>query len=289
MVNTKKIIVPVGIFIVIVLLVAGGSFILNQEETQDFQNEASQNISADAITNTTEKEFSVKVSGTKLNLTSKPRFKVGERFKYRDVSSVQGVSTISESVVEVEKIEKLDGREHFVFSTVDDIIVKDPKTGEMVHDETAAKYPIFNYIDKENGRITKTVIKTAVGDVILDEEASSSYEGWVYSPWMLALKENLKWESYINMSVGGNKLSGPKSYRVVDIEKINGRECFKVELISKINNPNTNVQEINLRSIIWVDTKKRILVKKVKYVGNLKVSEKDLVDYIPPETHNIVK
>lgn len=273
----KNIIIPLGIFGVIVLLIAGGCFILGQEKTQNFQNEKSQSTSADVVTSAVKKEFSINVSGIDLNLTSKPQFEIGEQFEYEDISSLQGAVTISKITTNVEKIEKLNGREHFVLFTTDDTVVIDSKTGEMIRNDNTIKHMVYNYIDKESGKITKTVIMIGDKEITLDEEASSSYEGWIYSPWMLALKKDLKWESHINMSVEGTMLSGSKNYRVLDIEKVNDRECFKVELVSTVDSPNTNMREINFRSIVWVDVEKRILVKKIKYIENLKINEINLI------------
>jgi len=277
----KRLIIPIGIFGAIILLLAGGYLILTQ--TQNSQMELYKNTTGESavVVNETEKSsFAIEVFEQELNLTSLPNFIVGEQFKYRDVSLVQGTSIITLSTIRVERIEKLNGVEHFVLSTIDERFTKDdPKTGRIIYDNSSARSVIYNYINKNTGKITKTVIKNANAEVVLNEDASSSYEGWIYSPWMLKLKKGLKWESYINMSVGGHMISGPKSYHVVDIEKMNGKNCFKVELVSKVYNPATNVQEINMRSTIWVDIEKRVLVKKVKYIDNLKIDEIELIEH----------
>jgi len=277
----KRLIIPIGIFGAIILLLAGGYLILTQ--TQNSQMELYKNTTGESavVVNETEKSsFAIEVFEQELNLTSLPNFIVGEQFKYRDVSLVQGTSIITLSTIRVERIEKLNGVEHFVLSTIDERFTKDdPKTGRIIYDNSSARSVIYNYINKNTGKITKTVIKNANAEVVLNEDASSSYEGWIYSPRMLKLKKGLKWESYINMSVGGHMISGPKSYHVVDIEKMNGKNCFKVELVSKVYNPATNVQEINMRSTIWVDIEKRVLVKKVKYIDNLKIDEIELIEH----------
>ncbi|OIQ06360.1 MAG: hypothetical protein COS36_05770 [Candidatus Altarchaeum sp. CG03_land_8_20_14_0_80_32_618] len=60
-------------------------------------------------------------------------------------------------------------------------------------------------------------------------------------------------------------------YKVTDVEKINNRDSFKVEITLSKNN------KINTRWIVWVDKEKRIFVKMQRITGCITGAETNLV------------
>jgi hypothetical protein len=96
----------------------------------------------------------------------------------------------------------------------------------------------------------------------------------LYANWMLALDENFEWEEEIYTKEPVIQESFIK-YHVAGIDKINGRECFKVniEFRNKVED-----QEKTQNFIVWVDIKDRILVRHQSYVGNLQISEINLME-----------
>lgn len=95
----------------------------------------------------------------------------------------------------------------------------------------------------------------------------------MFATWMLALTDNFKWKVYAkDTSFGKSPNAETIEYKVVGREKVNGRDCFKVEMQVK------NKQMGNEGKIVFfVDVEKRIVAKMQMYQDNLLISEMNLV------------
>ncbi|CEG11182.1 hypothetical protein MSIBF_A2230006 [groundwater metagenome] len=83
-------------------------------------------------------------------------------------------------------------------------------------------------------------------------------------PWMLALSKDLKWKDYSNSTSNEKDIKERFEYIVKDIEYVDGRECFKVEMSA------FNIEEsrVTIKKILWVDINKRVLVKAKTTISN---------------------
>ncbi|PKP57022.1 MAG: hypothetical protein CVT89_05210, partial [Candidatus Altiarchaeales archaeon HGW-Altiarchaeales-2] len=159
----------------------------------------------------------------------------------------------------VEKTEKIDKAENYKILYT--------RNG-MSEDNTTAQIKYILYVNKENGSMTQFILQLTDEKVILEEYVIFD-KVYMYSPWMLALTDDLKW----NITTVIETMEKNYNYRVLGREKINARECFKIERIHKTGNI------IDEKVILWVDVDKRILVKAERYYENLKLGEVNLIDY----------
>ena len=241
--------------------------------------EDKQNISEDnGIIEPTEKivekiantSIGYSVSEAEIKKNSEISFKVGDKFMYqspgyREKDGCQDTFTI-------ERSEKVSGRDAYVVVNEHNEIYAETlfeKTKHYSTDDTTTYY-----YDKIDGEVLKIVNDD--GEVIKDgAENLRATAKTFFAYWMLGLADDAKWElsftqttSFLNMTEHRKD-----EFRVVGREKVNNRNCFKVE--KRIVNIDKNlVEEIDY---FWVDVKKRILIKKEFYADNVKYFEENLV------------
>ena len=247
--NNYTIPISIGMFVVLIIALgyhtyqedpeaksSNNNSILDKPDNNLMPKEASEPI-----------EPSFVVSGEKLKLNIKPQFKVGDMFKYKTIISWAGHEEI-EDVYFIEEIKYINKSPSYIVSY---------KQKELIRNATVLELKI--YINKETGEIEKAL---EIKDNNIEKEASkeeiffgSRMREFFYVPWMLALKEDLKWSEEVEISMGERKYIQIMDYKVLEIEKINKIECFKVEIIFK------EAKRIWQKKIIWVDTKRRIMIK----------------------------
>ncbi len=169
---------------------------------------------------------------------TKPQFDVGEVLEYTESASKvasgknfnANLSTdkiIINSKVEVKEIKRFEGHVCYVISSYSPSL---PSGNSGV------------CVDKENGEIL------------------SNGEIKVYAPWMLRLKEGIKWTENIT-SLSSGILT--KNEYVVDlIENVNQRKCFKITMKTLTKSKNEENWHTESMTYLWVDLNKRIIVKK---------------------------
>ncbi|HII53259.1 hypothetical protein COT30_01870 [Candidatus Micrarchaeota archaeon CG08_land_8_20_14_0_20_49_17] len=72
---------------------------------------------------------------------------------------------------------------------------------------------------------------------------------YIYQPWMLAVGENWNWNASIGLNLYQNAMR-TITFKSLDIENVNGRPAFKVQITDAY---------INSSSIVYIDKKWRIL------------------------------
>jgi hypothetical protein len=295
----NKLIVPIVILIAGVLILVGGYMILTphqesidegQDDTEEHVGESSSGAHMPKMT----------VSAERLEKNAKPSFEVGKKYKYKTTSQrtenyctdrwckneTRMYNMLSE--FSVEKTERIDGKECYVVSRrIDRKFTAEEKremrrgmSEEVIEElEKRVNSRVTNFCyDKETGRCTQVKESSWNSDITLTKEMaeSAALESILFSEWMLALSDDFIWERKINSSHDMGEEIEIEEYLVNGREKVNGRECFKVEITSKIDD--IGKQKRNSITIIWVDVKERIMVKTTTRWEGLSTSETELVD-----------
>jgi len=224
----------------------------------------------------------------KYPITSKPNFKIGEKYSYRVKTPfpapVRG-SELSSSerlffdhlyfniTFTCDKKERINRTDFYVIST--------QGSGEVLMGY--AKTPSGQRpITSTRIKPTKIYINTETGETQGKDAKALLYDVPFYSPWMLKLKEDLKWGEITNPKTGEvmscvneqcqllkketNKVE-EESYEVKGIEDVLKRKCFRVE-VTKKECKNEKCKIMN-KKIYWVDVEKRITIKFELYYQNL--------------------
>ncbi len=268
--NTKFIIyVVVGLMILSI-----GAYLIGVEDENNKNPTNTIEKNNSIIEEITTSAPNIEVQGDLPEPNIKPQFKVEQTFKYKETKKVSGVSVDSDYMFQVERIEKVDGVDCYVVksTTIGHYVNQDGKTMKITSNS-------ISYIDKETGDIVKLfmgVSNTSTG-IVLEKEVASAKGNGMYAPWTLALKEGIKWTQKLNVTgMGGGTME--VEYKVIGIEKVNKRDCFKVEQIIKAKSiKGSETTKISLENTHWVDVNERILVKSESKSGNLKIGEMYLV------------
>lgn len=301
-----KLIILIGILIAAVLIIAGAYIIItpSHESIGNKQNnDAGENIESSQSGAHLPK---LTVDAENLEKNAKPSFEVGKKYKYQttiqevvEQSYCTGGACITKnetitknmpSEFAVEKIERVEGKDCYVVSRVRIMKISDEEKAakrmneEMVKSMEASfnSQRTYYYYDKETGKcimqeyfdgrsITKTFTKNWAGN--LDSAI-------LFSDWMLALNNNFIWEqkSEISDESHGTTTQEVSEYIVKGREKVNGRECFKVEINKKTGETGKEKYKSEEVDTVWIDVNERIMVKTtVKYEG-IKTSEIELTD-----------
>lgn len=216
-------------------------------------------------------DYRYKVTAKELESNAKVPFEIGQRFVYKTTPATAEQRIFGESIFTVEGIEKIDKKEcYVVYKNYTEIYVDPFGKDKKRH------WDIWYYYDKENGDI----IAVKDGSYLIrgGEAELRAIDNSMFAPYMLALTDDFKWEQdvYSNLSDIGIEGHDKIEYKVVGREKINNRECFKVECVYFLQRYGGN--KIDHKEIFWVDVEKRILIKKDYYSkGNLRISETNLV------------
>jgi len=279
----KNIKIVSAVLTTILLFVIGGYLVLKDINHENQQKEYKEKTYSDIeegieeVSNIKDDvDVKINVSSGELKLTKKPNFKVGQIFRYRTTSRSMGESITSENFYIVKKIERIKGIDNYVIlGSITQL--PNPETGEILH----ANIKLTTYVEKDTGYIPKILMEIEeIYNTTLEGDASSMSGNGLFATWMLALKENLKWKQNITMNVSGEEFSGEEEYKVVGMETINGRDCFKVETISFIKPPGGTSQKIQFKQELWIDVYYRILVRSKGKFGSLVTEETELIDII---------
>ncbi|PIZ29878.1 MAG: hypothetical protein COY41_04965 [Candidatus Altarchaeum sp. CG_4_10_14_0_8_um_filter_32_851] len=245
-------------------------------------------------------------------LTSKPAFKVDEKYMYKiktPASPMRPIEYAKSGIIiedyiyynvtfSVDKIERINKSDFYVLITEGSgkvIMGYAYREGKASTLSTTPIPTLKWYINTENGKKFNEEMEE-----ITDYYSSISAMqlSKTYISWMLKLSDGLKWT--IKKEEKSTGLAGcestPKgikcklidnkyresvkeqSYEVEGIEKINGRKCFKVNVREK-SCKNEEGCKVLKRMIYWVDVEKRITVKYQQWYEGLLVVEIELIDY----------
>jgi len=260
----------IGGFVFVVIIAAIGYVLL----TQNINNNAPQQMSNETVEPT---EKIVRDTGIGYHLSyiedipknSEIQFKVGQKFIYKTPEKEYGWMT---KTFTVEKIERKNGKEYFV-------VVQESNSTTFDFGEKRNTLHYFTYYyDKENGRVAQ--IKVNNHTVMDGSQELRATDSSFFAYWMLGLKDNAKWKIKFTEITPSLNLVEHKTFefRVLGREKVNNRECFKVEKRIINNDKKDAVEDIDL---YWVDVEKRIFVKKERYTADkVKYSELNLVSMV---------
>lgn len=279
-----NIIICVGMIILIIGFAIYGLYLMEDNNNKEYRGK--DNYSQTNNIEITKKDISATTVylAAELEPNSKLILSPGQTFKYklnRPTRSVEGMDHIvlvDHSIVFfVDSITRINKTECYK------IIGNETKSIEIMHGgkytKTSSSFKYVLYIDTETGKPVQVNIENTT---IEGQNASTLSLNLLcamgksfYAPWMLALKKDMKWEEYtiINEPV---KQESHLEYKVLDIENINKRKCFKVSV--RFSNKIENGQQSVTNLIMWVDVEKRILVRLELYSLNLYLGEINLIE-----------
>jgi len=225
-----------------------------------------------------------------------PKFKVGETYIYNLYKYSRNIETLSSDEssdsfiskpanysieIYVDNIERINKTDYYVIKEKNDTFFE----------ELIIKYKNGSLSDKTFKvpmNVGGCVVKINKDDssLIIVPQENTICEGFDYFI--------IYWERYLpacidentHFVVGGERvdksfLNGLKSgleFEVKGSEKVNGHNCFKLEMTEK--EVYKNMQKIGKKYIFWIDKEKRITVKGKLYEGNLLIEEFELKDII---------
>ncbi len=225
------------------------------------------------------------------NRTTEPKFIVGEEYIYEIFDNSGNImphpkdnimlpSNFTMNII-VEKFKKTKDSGCF--------LIHQPETKVMtfvMSTSSTKQVPILfvfggkNCIDKESGEFVS--LKSIEEE---DVHRALPILLWqFYQPWMLYLQEDMRWTEYNGTLFGSDMKtgkdveigSGSKEYIVKGIEKVNGRECFQVEVTTKQYLKRTNAK-ISQREYFCIDINKRIIVRYKWYEDNVLAMKMELI------------
>lgn len=291
----------VGIFIAIALIVTG--YLILKDDNRAKDQILTTNDSDAAPIEITKNVIKPNITTSIVKHNVKPQFKVGDKFEYEIQGSAVGATEWNENntmkiklEVLVEKIDRIEGEDCYML--VSNRITEVPKerytpninalsTPNQQKDEriTMRLQKRKDCIHKDTGKILKTVMQEgALKDgkiqwgppIEMEIPKETSEETWgniIFYPWMLALDDEFRMEVNTSYDTEGLTTREVSVFKVVGREKVNGRDCFRIE--TRVIDKNTN--RVVLRENTWIDVKKRILVKSETYKDDLKIMELNLV------------
>jgi len=273
----------IGTVLVFVLVVS--VFLVFPNDSKNDGNLVSNSNSNGAVIENSTKVILDEETTFELKPTSKPAFNVGEKYVYNVVMSrgVEDKNVIAPSFIfdvsaYVDKIERVNNTDYYVLK-IDKVnisreaIVKDKNDVWHKLQLPPKTYGgTVDYINKETGNITRQEIL----------EGGVPVPFSVYDSWMLCLKENLRWTSTGRMIQGAEEKEYDEEGVVKGIEKMNGRKCFVVEIISLSKRKTSTGETLNERvgrEMNWIDIEKRILVKKEIWANGILILDVNLISY----------
>ncbi len=134
------------------------------------------------------------------------------------------------------------------------------------------------YINIKDGNIVDILVDN--GESIMSPEINYKEGIWMFAPWMLSIEKGKKWRVFIDKIINNKVVETfVVSYEVSqDVEKINNRNCFKININWGTKDDKKELIMADARMIMFVDTEKRITVKMESYYnGNLHGGGMDLV------------
>lgn len=218
-----------------------------------------------------------------VQLTKRLNFNVGEEFVYKQNILFAGVMQNLTQRYKIIGIEKRKGIECYkILWAYENPVMSieemfNPTTGEK---KTLSKIEI----EKINGTIFVSLDNGSFVDVLIDNESILEREDFrvktvrsmMYAPWMLYLDNGKEFE--IKDEERGETII--YHFKVAGREKVEDRNCFKVEVTIYELPKNGNLKKINVKAIHWIDEEKRIVIKEEDYEGKLETGEMSLLNAI---------
>ncbi len=299
----KNIMIPTAIVGAIVLIIIGGFIILNLNNNEQKESGRNGAIIEESVTSV---ETYTSTFG-ELKRTANPKFDVGVKYYYRRLRKLSDRENVIfmpeeyDTVIEVKKIDRINKTNYYVMQSknvsVYKQILKKNEDGLWEKKVMTGGGTIVSKID-ENGtskersssiRSGGTVyeggtlgINEESGEVhIIDIYSNCPVLYGMYAKWMLYLDKGVRWVEEQKVSnPGGRQIMFEKEWTVVNIEKIDGRECFKVLVMSKTEIVGGGGKRISGEVITyWIDTEKRILVKMERKEDNILTETIELKNY----------
>ncbi len=218
-----------------------------------------------------------------------------------DIKNETNIQIITDEL-SVEKIERVNKSDCFVISKVEkesseEIKKQNNASKSYMPEPYTPQMHLYYYYDKENGKLVQitaegggyssdpygNVESHITNKTYTGEESEFIGGSIVFSEWMLALNDNFIWERISNISIGSDISSTTFTYAVEGREKVNNRDCFKVEVTEKTERNNiksSGMKKVVKTSIVWVDVTERILVKQITKFEGLTTSTTELTDEI---------
>ena len=240
-------------------------------------NITNQNESGDNYIESTEKTVSnvVQIENVDdLELNSHPFFSIGQKFFYKTSSlPVQEGYYFEEQIFTVNGIERINGIEYYV-------IIRNLTGYTSAYPTNTAFFESFEsiintwYCNTENG---KCIGKNINSEKYLDENMFVT-DSSLFAYWMLGLKENLRWNMYLNVTQETAKdeylkVNQKYEFEVIGKEKVNEILCFKV----KMTYIDTDTKEVRYVRNYWIDVERRILIKKEEFESGIRIYEQNLI------------
>lgn len=192
-----------------------------------------------------------KISIKHIEKNAEVPFKIGQKFEYevKGYTNYGDIESQGKEIYFVKGIKRMNGSDYYVINLKVNISVIKPS-------DYILDYENEYYYDKDTGDLKGVNFSN---QILLGKEAEleAMDTSKMFASWMLALTDNF---SYAKKGLY-------KKIKVIGKEKVNGRECFKVE-----------VETIDRRMYIWVDVEKRIVIKEKKFLTN--IYERNLVSGI---------
>jgi len=287
-VKTKPYLLTAGVVVLVIGIIIGTYILLEKTGGKPENNsiaEREPNTTVEIlnmIENVTSMAIETTETKEKLNQNAKPNLVVGEEWAYDVVMSDSETGEKTSIIVtyNIEKIERVNKSDCYV------IHAKAHHLSESSQDD---EYVI--YITKDNGELIKATMESMVPDekgtlvpyqIDLDPSIAETgfYGGFLIGDfmlqrWMLSLSKDFKWRTYSNTTINEKHIEEIFEYEVKDIESVNGKKCFKVEI--RAFNVEGGASRTTIRKILWVDIDNRVLVKAITYLrDNVKVIEVNL-------------
>ncbi len=281
--NIKQMILPIIILMIFAIVITVGYFTFNDNSKDD--NKAKNDSIENSSIFDTEKEVTV-TEIKKINTfegskpTAKSQFKVGETYVYHlsDNSAGFGSKYPCDPVeidipIHVEKIERVNKSDYYVLRS------------EKYEAHPSCYVPgVTDDINKFKEFIKRKFDNPIIygGCIIgVNDEGESISLGenfgiceeiaQIQQPWMLYLNESVKWIESVTVELDGTECEEAIETITEGTEKINGRDCFKVQRISKSNcgfsieEGKKQQLEMQIKGVYYIDKQKRITVKYEGY------------------------
>jgi len=225
-----------------------------------------------------------------------PNFKVGERYIYNLHAYSKEIESFStnnlsdvfisepndyEIEIYVDKIERINRTDYYIIKEKNDTVFENLK---IKYKNGSLSDKTFKIPMNVGGCVVK--INKDDSSLIIVPQENTRCEGFDYfiisppSYLPACINENT------HFFIGGERMDkGPLNgfvsgleFEVKGIEKVDGAECFKLEMVKK--EVYKNMQKITDKYIFWIDKEKRITIKAAYYYGNLLIEEIKLKDII---------
>jgi len=210
-------------------------------------------------------EYTLKSFGD-IQKNSEIQFKVGDKFLYQS-DKEEATGSYGNTTYFVEGIKKVGDRECYLVSETDDFFFIE-YTG--ARPQILSRTNTLCY-DKETGKVLQVALREDGKEFIIKDGADEMRAMHsFFAFWMLGLHDDAKWEIlFTEITPSLNLTENLKAeFRVLGREKINNRECFKVEL----RYVDLDKKEVTDIDYYYIDVKKRIVVRWERYT-------KDMVKY----------